>query len=184
MTLPLEGYRMLDTSRLIPGPTATWMLADLGMEVIKIEEVETRPGRARDALSPATDTPAEEARTMAWNHFGRNKKSVALNLQAPEGREALHKLAASADVFFGTSLPPAYKKLGADYETLSQVNPKLIHCTFSGYGLDNAFSGYPGNESSARGLSGLSSLTLMPDGTPLDPGYLRSEEHTSELQSH
>ena len=51
MTLPLEGYRMLDTSRLIPGPTATWMLADLGMEVIKIEEVETRPGRARDALS-------------------------------------------------------------------------------------------------------------------------------------
>ena len=59
MTLPLEGYRMLDTSRLIPGPTATWMLADLGMEVIKIEEVETRPGRARDALSPATDTPAE-----------------------------------------------------------------------------------------------------------------------------
>lgn len=181
MSLALEKFRLIDTSRLIPGPTATWMLADLGMDVIKVEEVVTRPGRARDALSPATDSPEEEVRTMAWNHFGRNKKSLALNLQSAEGREILHRLVKTADVFFGTSLLPAYKKLGADYETLSAINPRLVVCTFSGYGQTGSFANYPGNESSARGLSGLSSLTTMPGGEPLDPGYLVMNMYAASL---
>jgi crotonobetainyl-CoA:carnitine CoA-transferase CaiB-like acyl-CoA transferase len=170
VTLALEGYRLLDAGRLIPGPTATWMLADLGMDVIRIEEPEARA--SRDALSPAGESPEAAARGAAWNHFGRNKRSVALNLQTEDGRAILHKLAATADVFFGTSLQPAYKKLGCDYETLSKLNPRLIYATFSGYGQSGKFANYPGNESSARGLSGLSSLTVMPDGQPLDPGYL------------
>src|SRR6266581_773308 len=126
MTLPLEGFRMLDVSRLVPGPMTSWMLADLGMDVLKIEDMEAaRAGRARDSFSPTVDDPEIEARAMAWNHVGRNKRSIAINLQMAEGRAILHKLAESADVFFGSFRVPVYKRLGADYETLTTINPRL-----------------------------------------------------------
>lgn len=127
MTLPLEGYRMLDLSRLVPGPMATGMLADLGMDVLKVEEIEVaRAGRARDNFSPTVDDPEAEARALAWNHLARNKRSIAVNLRDPLGQEILHKLAADADVFFATFRPSVYPRLGADYETLKKVNPRLI----------------------------------------------------------
>src|SRR5438552_8221266 len=97
MTRPLEGFKMLDLTRLVPGPMATWMLADLGMDVLKLEDMEVaRAGRARDSFSPTVDDPDLEARAMAWNHVGRNKRSIAVNLQKPEGQAILHKLAADA----------------------------------------------------------------------------------------
>src|SRR6266498_136913 len=103
MTLPLEGFRMLDISRLVPGPMTTWMLADLGMDVLKIEDMEVaRAGRARDSFSPTVDDPDLEARAMAWNHSGRNERSISINLQMAEGQAILHKLATDADVFFGS----------------------------------------------------------------------------------
>ena len=86
--LPLEGYRMLDMSRLLPGPMASGMLADLGMNVLKVEEIEVaRAGRARDDFSPTVDEVELESRAMAYNYVARNKRSLALNLKAQEGRE-------------------------------------------------------------------------------------------------
>src|SRR2546428_11795659 len=99
MTLPLERFRMLDLTRLVPGPTATWMLADLGMDVLKIEDVADR-GSVRDQAAArasrenfnadAKEVEAE-ARANAWEHIGRNKRSIAINLQKPEGQAILHK---------------------------------------------------------------------------------------------
>jgi formyl-CoA transferase len=160
---------MLDMSRLVPGPTATWMLADLGMDVLKIEDIEvTRGGRARDSFSPRVDDPDVEARAMAWNHIGRNKRSIAIDLKKPEGQDILHRLAKAADVFFGTFRLPVYERLGAGYEELSAINPRLIYCTLNGYGREGTFADWPGNERNAQGMSGVSALTTGTDGEPAD----------------
>ncbi len=167
MTLPLEGFRLLDLSRLVPGPMATWMLADLGMDVLKLEDLEVaRAGRARDSFSPTVDDPDLEARAMAWNHVGRNKRSIAVNLQKPEGQAILHKLAADADVIFGSFRSQVYKRLGADYETLSKINPRLIYATLSGYGEGNSFGDWPGNEVNAQAMSGVAAMVSSTDGEP------------------
>jgi crotonobetainyl-CoA:carnitine CoA-transferase CaiB-like acyl-CoA transferase len=182
MTLPLEGYRMLDISRLVPGPMTTWMLADLGMDVLKIEDMEVaRAGRARDSHSPVVDDPDVEARAMAWNHIGRNKRSISINLQKHEGQEILHKLAKDADVFFGSFRVPVYKRLGADYETLTAINPRLIYATLSGYGEDNSFDDLPGNENNGQAMSGVMAMLNGQDGEPADTLFTLLDSYTAAL---
>ncbi|HTE83135.1 MAG TPA: CaiB/BaiF CoA-transferase family protein [Dehalococcoidia bacterium] len=182
MTLPLEGLRMLDISRLVPGPMTTWMLADLGMDVLKIEDMEVaRAGRARDSFSPTVDDPDIEARAMAWNHVGRNKRSIAIDLQKAEGRAILHKLAESADVFFGSFRVPVYKRLGADYETLGAINPRLIYATLSGYGEDNSFADLPGNEVNGQAMSGVMAMLSGKDGEPADTLFTALDSYTATV---
>ncbi len=174
MPLPLEGFRVLDMTRLVPGPTATWMLADLGMDVLKIEDVADRSAyrdqaaarASRESFSSSPDETEVEERTNAWDHFSRNKRSIAINLQKPEGQAILHKLAATADVFAGSFRLPVYKRLGADYETLSSINPRLVYATISGYGFGNSFSDWPGNERNSQGMSGVSALLDGENGEP------------------
>jgi crotonobetainyl-CoA:carnitine CoA-transferase CaiB-like acyl-CoA transferase len=182
MTLPLEGYRMLDISRLVPGPMTSWMLADLGMDVLKIEDMEVaRAGRARDSFSPVVDDPDVEARAMAWNHIGRNKRSISINLQKPAGQEILHKLVKQADVFFGSFRVPVYKRLGADYETLSAINPRLIYATLSGYGEDNGYADLPGNENNGQAMSGVMAMLNGKDGEPADTLFTLLDSYTAAL---
>ena len=170
MVLPLEGYLMLDLSRLVPGPMGTWMLADLGMDVLKVEEMDVaRAGRARDSFSPTVDDPDQEARAMAWNYIGRNKRSIPINLRTPEGREIFHKLAARADVIFESYRRGVVKRLGADYETVREINSRIIYCSLSGYGQEGDYADWPGQELNAQGMSGVAALTSDPDG---DPAYL------------
>ena len=87
--MPLEGYRLLDLSRLQPGPSGTHVLADMGMEVVKVEETEPRGGMGRDVLTPVIPTPETEVLYSAYNAFARNKKSIAINLRTDEGREGV-----------------------------------------------------------------------------------------------
>src|SRR5438874_2346126 len=104
MTLPLEGFRMLDITRLVPGPTSTAMLADLGMDVLKIEDVAERGSvrdqaaarASRENLTTSQEALEAEARNGAWDHVHRNKRSIAINLQKPEGQAILHKLVQDA----------------------------------------------------------------------------------------
>jgi formyl-CoA transferase len=174
MTLPLEGFRAIDMTRLVPGPTATGMLADLGMDVLKIEDVADRGSvrdqaaarASRESLSSNPDETEAEARTNAWDHVNRNKRSIAINLQKPEGQAILHKLAKTADVFAGSFRLGVYKRLGADYETLSSINPRIVYATISGYGFGNSLSEWPGNERNSQGLSGVSALLDSTDGEP------------------
>src|SRR5574342_561968 len=110
MTLPLERFRMLDLTRLVPGPMAAWMLADLGMDVLKIEDVADRSAyrnqqaarQSRENFTVNQEAREKELRTNAWDHTHRNKRSIAVNLQKPEGQTILHRLAKDADVFFGS----------------------------------------------------------------------------------
>ena len=167
MVLPLEGYLMLDLSRLVPGPMVTWMLADLGMDVLKVEEMEVaRAGRARDSFSPTEDDPDEEARAMAWNFVARNKRSVPINLRTPEGQEIMHKLVARADIFFESYRRGVVKRLGADYETVKEINPRIIYCSLSGYGEEGRYANWPGQELNAQGMSGVAALTSDLYGNP------------------
>ena len=176
MTLPLERFRMLDLTRLVPGPMATWMLADLGMDVLKIEDVADRSAyrdqqaarRSRENFTANQEAREKEVRANAWDHTHRNKRSIAINLQKPEGQAIFHRLVKDADVFFGSFRLGVYKRLGADYERLSKINPRLIYATISGYGFGNSFTEWPGNERNAQGMSGVSALMTGQDGEPAD----------------
>ena len=162
MTLPLERFRMLDLTRLVPGPMATWMLADLGMDVLKIEDVADRSAyrdqqaarRSRENFTANHEAREKEMRANAWDHTHRNKRSIAINLQKPEGQTIFHRLVKNADVFFGSFRLGVYKRLGADYERLSEINPRLLYATISGYGLGNSFTQWPGNERMRKGCPG------------------------------
>jgi crotonobetainyl-CoA:carnitine CoA-transferase CaiB-like acyl-CoA transferase len=107
-------------------------------------------------------------RANAWDHTHRNKRSIAINLQKPEGQAILHQLVKDADVFFGSFRLGVYQRLGADYERLSKINPRLIYATISGYGFGNSFTEWPGNERNAQGMSGVSALMTGQDGEPAD----------------
>jgi crotonobetainyl-CoA:carnitine CoA-transferase CaiB-like acyl-CoA transferase len=189
MTLPLEGFQMLDLSRLVPGPMATWMLADLGMDVLKIEDVADRRAyrdqaaarASRESFSSSDADSEGESRTNAWDHIGRNKRSIAINLQKPDGQAILHRLVAHADVIFGSFRLAVYKRLGADYETLSKINPRLIYATLSGYGFGNSYSEWPGNERNSQGMSGVSALTTGQDGEPADLLFTGVDSYSAAL---
>lgn len=189
MTLPLEGLRMLDVTRLVPGPTASWMLADLGMDVLKIEDVADRSAyrnqaaarESRERIGIDPKVAEAEFRGNAWEHIHRNKRSIAINLQKPEGQAVLHKLVKDADVFFGSFRLPVYKRLGADYETLSAINPRLIYATLSGWGFGNSFSDWPGNERNSQGYSGFTAMTSGQDAEPADMLFTPVDSYTAAL---
>jgi len=189
MTLPLEGFRMLDLTRLVPGPIATWMLADLGMDVLKVEDVADRGAyrnqqaarASRDRIVSKPEDVEAEAHANAWSHMGRNKRSIAINLQKEAGQTILHKLAADTDVFFGSFRLPVYKRLGADYETLNAINPQLIYATLSGHGFGNSFSDWPGGERNAQGMSGFTAMTSGENGEPADMLFLPVDTYSAAL---
>jgi len=168
---------------------ATWMLADLGMDVLKIEDVAERDAyrdraaarASRERLTRSDEDSEAEARANAWEHVGRNKRSIAINLQKPEGQGILHKLVADADVFFGSFRLGVYQRLGADYETLSRINPRLIYATLSGYGFGNSFSEWPGQERNAQGMSGVSALSSGQDGEPADFLFTPVDSYSAAL---
>lgn len=127
MSFPLQGLKVLDLSRLLPGPYATLVLADLGAQVDKVEE----PGvgdYTRHAPPMKGDTSA------LFLGLNRNKRSIAIDLKSPEGLKTLTSLVPHYDVLIESFRPGVMKKLGCDFETLSSINPRLIYCSISGYG--------------------------------------------------
>ncbi len=123
----LERFRMLDLSRLLPGPFCSHVLADLGMEVIKVEEPELRGGMGRDVMSPRVPDPELEKQHAAFNSLARNKKRILLNLKFPEAREVFYRLAKTADVVLGGYRPGVTQRLGVDHETLAAIDPRLVY---------------------------------------------------------
>ncbi len=160
MTLPLEGIRVLDLSRLLPGPFATMLLADFGAEVIKIED--PIQGDYLRWWPPfyTKDTNKENAVFLQLN---RNKKSIVLNLKDPEGQKIFYRLAEKSDVVFESFRPGVVKKLQIDYDTISKINPQIICCSLSGYGQNGPYKDLPGHDVNYLGVSGVASLTGEPD---------------------
>jgi crotonobetainyl-CoA:carnitine CoA-transferase CaiB-like acyl-CoA transferase len=153
MGRPLDGVRVVDITTSYAGPTASMYLADLGATVIKVE----RPGAGDDARGwgpPFIDG------TSAWfASANRNKSSVVLNLRDEAGREALHRLIQSADVFMQNMNPSKLTRLGIDGESLLARQPRLVYCAMSGFGLDGPDSHLPGYDLVAQARSGLMSVT-------------------------
>ena len=131
----LEGIRVLDLSRLLPGPYCTMLLADFGAEVIKIEE----PGRGDYARS----FPPFLKDFGYWHlQLNRNKKSVVLNLKSDAGRKAFLELVKTADVVVESYRPGVLTKLGIDYAAAKAVNPRIIYCSLTGYGTSPEYTGF------------------------------------------
>jgi crotonobetainyl-CoA:carnitine CoA-transferase CaiB-like acyl-CoA transferase len=160
MTMALEGIKIIDLTRLGPGPYCTMLLADMGADVIKVE---AGGGRAAQVIE-TMDAEVEERR-RAFNPEGRNKRSIVLNLKMGGAREVLYKLVTDSDVVVEEFRPGVLKRLGADYETISKINPGIILCSITGYGQDGPYAQIPGHDINYMSTAGAQSM-IGPRGGP------------------
>lgn len=160
MAMALEGIKIIDLTRLGPGPYCTMLLADLGADVIKIE-----PGGGRVSLAIQPQSTEEEERGRAYNAEGRNKRSIVLNLKIDQAREVFYKLAEQADVIADEFRPGVVKRLGVDYETIREINPRIIYCSITGYGQDGPYAQLPGHDINYISTGGAQSM-IGPRGGP------------------
>jgi crotonobetainyl-CoA:carnitine CoA-transferase CaiB-like acyl-CoA transferase len=159
----LVGLRILDLTRLLPGPFCTQLLADLGADVIKIEE-------------PTVGDPARHARPLQGDTgslfllVNRNKRSVTLNLKAPAGRDLFLRLVDRADVVVDSFRPGVLDRLGLGFDVLSQRNPRLVHATLSGFGQSGPYRDRAGHDLNYMALAGALGYNVDSAGVPVVPG--------------
>jgi crotonobetainyl-CoA:carnitine CoA-transferase CaiB-like acyl-CoA transferase len=154
MSGPLDGIRIIDWTIWQQGPVATQMLADLGAEVIKIEERERGdPGRGITAV--AGSGTVKGGRNYYFEANNKHKKSIALNLKQPEAREIVHRLAARSDVFVQNFRKGVARRLGLGYADLAAINPRIIYASASGYGPEGPDSGEPSFDYLGQARSGI-----------------------------
>lgn len=156
MTLALEGIKVLDLSRTVPGPFCTMVLADMGADVTKIEA----PGYQMGMLP-------DQEKQAAYDFLSRNKRSIVLDLKTAEAREIFHKLATNADVVMEAFRPGVAKKLGVDYNTISKLNPRIVYCSLTGFGQDGPYRDLPGHDPNYTSVGGAVGLTGDKKGDPV-----------------
>lgn len=152
----LDGVKILELARVLPGEFCTMLLADMGAEVLKIET----PG--------APETP-EDKRRAAFAYANRNKRSLALNLKAPEGQSIFHALARTADVIVEGFRPGVMKRLGGDWETIRTLNPRIVYCSLSGFGQDGPYRDRPAHDLNYLSLAGVLGLIGEAERKPAIP---------------
>ena len=157
----LSRFTVVDLTRVRAGPTCVRQLADWGANVIKVEMPEGGDG------APADFSARHDA---DFQNLHRNKRSITLNLKAPEGLEILNRLVAQADVLVENYRPDVKRRLGIDYETLREVNPRLVYTSISGFGQDGPYRERPGVDQIAQGMGGLMSITGEPGRGPMRVG--------------
>lgn len=159
----LDGIRVLDLTRLLPGGYCTLLLGDMGAEVIKVEE-------------PGLGDPIRWLPPLIGNQsifhlmLNRNKKSVRMNLKSEESREVFYRLVKRSDVVVEGFRPGVVKRLGIDYATVSEANPRIVYCSMSGYGQDGPYRDKPGHDINYIGYGGVLSLVGSTNGAPVIPG--------------
>jgi crotonobetainyl-CoA:carnitine CoA-transferase CaiB-like acyl-CoA transferase len=160
---PLAGVRVIDLTRVLAGPFCAMSLGDMGAEVIKIEE----PGKGDDTRGWPPFVSGEATYFLSVN---RSKKSLTLNMKAPEGQEILRTLLAAADVVLENFRPGTMERLGFGYERLRRANPRLVYCAISGFGESGPEAHRPGYDLIVQGESGIMDITGFPDGPPVKVG--------------
>ncbi len=155
---PLARFKVIDLTRVRAGPTAVRQLADWGADVIKIEAPEGDAGLGGERHGPD------------FQNLHRNKRSLTLNLKAPEGLAVLKRLVAQADVVVENYRPDVKFRLGVDYESLKAVNPRIVYASISGFGQDGPYRDRPGFDQIAQGMGGLMSITGEPGRGPMRVG--------------
>ena len=164
LPLPLAGIRVLDLSRVLAGPYCALMMADMGADVIKIEN----PNGGDDSRN--FTVPNVDGHSIYFMTVNRNKRSVALDLKAEDGRAIFLKLVAHADIVVENFRTGVMERLGLGYDTLREIKPSLIYCAISGYGRDGPNVTVPGYDPVAQAESGLMSMIGDPDGEPVRTG--------------
>lgn len=162
--LPLEGIRVLDLTRLLPGPYATQLLGDLGAEVIKIEEPTIGDYYREEAPS------LEDGNSRIFAMINRNKKSLALDLKDERGHEVFMELVETADIVVDGFRPGVVERLGIDYESVTEHNESIVYCSLSGYGQDGPYEQWAGHDLNYIGIGGLLYMSGDPDKPPAIPG--------------
>jgi crotonobetainyl-CoA:carnitine CoA-transferase CaiB-like acyl-CoA transferase len=153
----LAGLRILELTQVMAGPFCGQVLADMGADVVKIEP-------------PDGDSTRRALGAGAFLAVNRNKRSLVLDLKSPEHQAVLHRLVEDADVLLENYRPGVADRLGAGWETLEQINPRLIYASVSGFGQTGPYAQRPGYDLIAQGLSGVMSVTGEPDGDPVKCG--------------
>lgn len=164
--LPLKGVKVLDLSRVLTGPYCTMLLADLGAEVIKVERKEVGDD-TRHWGPPFVGETNESAYFICAN---RNKKSLTIDMKNEEGLRLIYDLVKQCDVVVENFRVGVVKKLKLDYETLREINPRLIYASITGFGQTGPKKDYPGYDFVIQGMGGIMSITGEPTGAPMKVG--------------
>ena len=171
MAGPLAGFRVLDLSRILAGPWASQMLADLGAEVIKIE----RPGSGDDTRGWGPpympDQSGGATGEAAYFHAAnRGKQSVCIDMSKPAGQKLIQTLATHSDIFIENFKVGGLKKYGLDYESLKRINPALVYCSITGFGQSGPYAARAGYDFMIQAMGGMMSVTGEADGQPMKIG--------------
>jgi len=167
MPLPLEGIRVLDLTNVMAGPYCTMALGDLGAEIIKLESLEGDSTRNFE--------PKVNDESYCFAVLNRNKKSIAVDMKAPAGKEIVMKLAARCDIVIENFRPGVVKKLGVAYDDIRQVNPSIIYASMSGFGQTGPYGRKGGFDIIAQGMSGIMMMTGHPGGRPAKVGIAMND---------
>jgi crotonobetainyl-CoA:carnitine CoA-transferase CaiB-like acyl-CoA transferase len=168
MPLPLEGVKVLDLTNVMAGPYCAMVLGDMGAQVVKIEAFPE--GDASRRFEPQIN-----GESYCFAVLNRNKKSVALDLKNPHGKEIVRKLAAQADIVIENFRPGVVKKLGIDYDTFKASNPAIIYASMSGFGQTGPYGSKGGFDIIAQGMSGIMMMTGYPGGRPAKVGIAMND---------
>ena len=164
MAAALDKIKVVDLTRTLAGPFCTMLMGDMGADVVKIEE----PAAGDETRKW---TPFVNGESTQFLTFNRNKRSLAIDLKAPEGLKIVKDLAADADVVIESFRAGTLERLGLGYEEIKKINPGVVYCSISGYGRTGPMADMPGYDLLIQAYSGLMSLTGDPDGSPLRIGF-------------
>ena len=165
MVMSLDGIKVVDLTRLAPGPFCTMVLGDLGADVVRVEEAGGGRRAQAERQRQEADGAARSRKHAAFNALNRNKRSIALDLKKAEAQQVLHRLCSEADVFVEGFRPGVVKRLNCDYDALDRVNPRLVYCSISGYGQDGPYRDLVGHDLNYVSLGGALGM-IGPDGGP------------------
>lgn len=166
---PLDGIKIVDLSRLAPGPYGTMLLGDMGAEIIKIEEAGPPTGRRAEQGGGRKGLPERDERGHVFNALNRNKKSIRLNLKSEAGLQVFYKLCADADVLMEEFRPDVKQRLKIDYETIAAFNPRIVYCSMTGYGQNGPYRDLVGHDINYIAHAGALGLIGEKDGPPVIP---------------
>ncbi len=163
-TTALEGVKVLDLTQIMAGPYCTMMLADMGADVVKVE----KPNGGDDTRRMGP--PFIEGESAAFLGINRNKRSIVVDLRSDEGREIVLDMARSYDVLVQNFRPGSLERMGLGYDQVRELNPSMVYCTISGFGVTGPYARRGGFDLVTQGMSGLMSVTGHPDSPPTKVG--------------
>jgi crotonobetainyl-CoA:carnitine CoA-transferase CaiB-like acyl-CoA transferase len=177
---PLAGLKVLELARILAGPWAGQLLADLGAEVVKVE----RPGTGDDTRGWGPPFVKGEGSAAYFHACNRGKTSLAIDFESEEGRERIRDLAAEADILIENFKVGGLAKYGLDYAALSELNPRLIYCSITGFGQDGPYAPRAGYDFMIQGMGGIMDLTGDPAGEPQKTGVAFADIFTGVYASN